>query len=180
VRIGPSTTLTQLAFIVGGCLHKAGVSAVLTGGGAATVYAPDAYQSRDLDFVLNFWSSIGSSPECIHQLGFRRSGNSYVHDFTPFTLDFPPGPLSIGDEVITSWSTLEEDGAVLNVITPTDCVRDRLSWFLFYQRFDLAALDQALAVASRQEIDLNRVRAWAIEEGAFERYTIFEARLNTL
>lgn len=178
MTIGPNSTLTELAFVVGSSLRSAGVSAVLTGGSAATVYAPDVNQSQDLDFVVTFQAHIGASERCLTQLGFRRDSGSYVHELTKFTLEFPKGPLSIGDEIIEEWATLEQGEMTLQILTPTDCVRDRLSWFLFYQRYDVSALEQAVGVASRHPIDLEMIRAWAHRQGAAERYSVFEARLN--
>jgi hypothetical protein len=51
--LDPSATLTDVAFAVCSALDRIGERAVLCGGSAATYYAPDAYQSRDLDFVLS-------------------------------------------------------------------------------------------------------------------------------
>jgi hypothetical protein len=47
------STLTDVAFIVCTALERAGEPAVLCGGSAATFYAPEKYESRDLDFVLH-------------------------------------------------------------------------------------------------------------------------------
>jgi len=165
-----------MAFIVGTALYTAEISAVLSGGGAATVYAPDANQSGDLDFVLSFWSSQGVSAKAIFDLGFVEKDGGYVHPATKFTLEFPPGPLAIGDEVITQWDTLRECEKVLQILSPTDCVRDRLSWFLFYTNVDYSALDQALAVAARHEINLDKIRGWCEAEHVTDGYAIFEAR----
>lgn len=176
MTIGPTTSLTETAFVVGTALENAGVEAVLSGGGAATVYAPDVNQSQDLDFILGFWSSLGLPDKCIRGLGFVPKNGIYEHADTRFTLEFPKGPLSIGDEVVTTWNTLREGDMVLNILSPTDSVRDRLLWFFSYNRYDFSALEQALGIALRQEIDLPRIKAWAIAEGATERFGIFEAR----
>jgi len=180
MTIDATTTLSDLAFIVGTALEKAGIVAVLSGGGAATVYAPDVNQSRDLDFVLGFWSSLGVSAQCVLDLGFRAKGGGYVHDETKFTLEFPPGPISIGEEVISEWETLRNGDMTLQILSPTDCVRDRLSWFLFYQNYDFSALEQALAVATRHDVELEKIRTWAIQGGASQRFEIFEARYREL
>lgn len=50
--ITTSSSLTDVAFAVCTALHRAGYTSVLTGGSAATFYAPTAYQSKDLDFVI--------------------------------------------------------------------------------------------------------------------------------
>jgi len=179
--ISPSTSLRELAFIVGTALNRANITAVLSGGGAATVYAPEANQSHDLDFILEFWSSLGSSNRCILDLGFSERNGLYRHPNTKFTLEFPPGPLNVGEEVIRAWSTLRENEMVLNILSPTDCVRDRLLPFLSgTTNVDYSALEQALAVAAAHEIDLKRIHQWAISEGIATRYPIFERRYRAL
>lgn len=175
--IGPHTPIREVAFIVGDAIHRAKIDAVLTGGGAATVYAPEAYQSRDLDFVLGFWAESGEAQgHCLLELGFIQDGGGYRHASSPFTVEFLRGPLKIGDETLTDWNTLEEGGRVLNIITPTDCVRDRLSWFLFYRRVDRSALEAALGVARNYPIDLDAIERWAVAEGAADRFKTFRRR----
>ena len=58
MTIRSETSLAELALIVCTALERVGQTAILTGGGAATFYAPEAYQSRDLDFVFEFWSAF--------------------------------------------------------------------------------------------------------------------------
>jgi hypothetical protein len=48
------SSLVDVAFAVCTALDRDGITAVLTGGSAATFYAPEAYQSEDADFVLSF------------------------------------------------------------------------------------------------------------------------------
>ena len=83
--------------------------------------------------------------------------------------------MAIGEDIITNWSTLEESGFVLHILTPTDCVRDRLAWFLFNS--DYSSLEQALAVATSQEIDLSQIKEWAIREGEGHKFQVFISRL---
>ena len=66
----------------------------------------------------------------ILDLGFEASSvrGTYRHPGTPLTLEFLDGPLAVGGEVVSTWgfgSTLR--AKVLHIITPTDCVRDRLA-----------------------------------------------------
>ena len=46
-------TFGDIAFEVCSAFHRANISAVLVGGGAAAFYAPEAYETSDLDFVLH-------------------------------------------------------------------------------------------------------------------------------
>lgn len=150
---------------------------MLTGGGAATLYAPEAYQSKDLDFVFTFWSSLGGvSEQPLLDLGFERAGDFYRHPESPYTLDFPRGPLAVGSETLNQWDTLQEDNRVLHVLTPTDCVRDRLCAYYFYR--DFSGLEQALAVATCQPIDLSVIRRWSEAEGEAAKFDNFRARLS--
>jgi len=174
--IGLGTTLRELAFIVCTTLHDAGVTAVLSGGAAATVYAPEAYQSTDLDFILQFAAAtFAPSDAPLARIGFHRTDGSYHHSETAFTVEFPAGPLAIGDEVITQWSTLREHDRVLHVLNATDCVRDRLAWFLFSH--DYSSLEQALAVARLHDVDLDLIESWCTREGRPEKFALFRSRL---
>ena len=114
-------------------LQKAGLTAVLTGGSAATVYAPKAYQSEDLDFVVQF-SKAGTSDaeKTMEALGYVQQDDQYAHRENPFTLDFLEHPISIGGDTIDTWTTLREGRMVLNILSPTDCCRDRLAHFLHW------------------------------------------------
>jgi hypothetical protein len=123
--IDPDTSLIEGAFAVCTALDAAGFTAVLCGGSAATFYAPDAYMSADNDFVLTVELSRREISAIIAPLGFREQGRIYVHDAVGWSVDFPRGPLAIGREVVTKWSTERRNDQVLHVITATDSVRDR-------------------------------------------------------
>lgn len=174
--INPETTLRDLAFIVCSALHANGTTAILSGGGAATVYAPEAYQSRDLDFIFEFWSAFEPSAQPLLDLGFTRNGQSYHHPETHLTVEFPTGPLAIGKEQITVWDTMCDGDRLLHILSPTDCVRDRLAWFLFNN--DFSSLEQALAVAQLHPIDLVVIERWCRSEGEPQKFEIFADRLR--
>lgn len=176
--IAPGTSLRELAFLVATALRDAGETAVLTGGGAATIYSEAAYQSRDLDFVWTMRSALGRVPAApILALGFRPDRGGYAHPDSPYTLEFPPGPLAIGDELVTAWEVLEDGaGRVLPILSPTDSVRDRLAHLIHYR--DFRGLEQALLVARGQTVDLARIEAWCRREGGDREWETFRSRLG--
>ena len=49
--VTPNLDREQLAALVCTALGRHGVDVVLSGGGAAAIYAPNAYESMDLDFI---------------------------------------------------------------------------------------------------------------------------------
>src|SRR5690606_32782657 len=107
----------------------------LSGGSAATIWAPDAYQSRDCDFIITFAQRGAPAKQTLAQLGYRERGGTYVHELNPFTVEFPPGPLSVGDEILSSWETLHDRDRLLYVLSPTDSCRDRLAGFYHWRDY---------------------------------------------
>lgn len=173
--IEPGASLRDLAFEVCDALHRQGVVAVLSGGGAATLYSEEQYLSRDLDFIVTYHGG-SQSGQALVDLGFALVGQSYRHPATPFFVEFPEGPLSVGDDLITSWDTLVERDRTLHIISPTDSVRDRLAAYLHWN--DVNSLEVALAVARKQTIDMGFVEAWCKREGRPERFATFHRRLG--
>lgn len=176
MKITQETSLRELAFLVCTRLDSIGTRAVLTGGSAATVYAPAAYQSRDADFVLDFSSNRKGIAEQIAELGFVLSGATYRHPHSSFTLDFLEPPLAIGSDTEIHPVTYVEGDQLMHILSPTDCVRDRLASFFWYK--DFSALEQALAVAASNPIDLEIVRKWSNSEQEAYRFKIFAERLQ--
>jgi hypothetical protein len=155
-------------------LSKGGVEAVLTGGSAATVYAPTAYQSRDLDFVVQFRAPEGNPNAILESLGYRVARDHYEHAENALIVEFPRGPLTVGRDLIRRWDTLREGDMLLHIIKPTDSCRDRLAGFLFWN--DRGALEQAVAVARAcgASIDIIAVRRWCESEGKRDAFDEFQ------
>ena len=89
-----------------------------------------------------------------------------AHNQNQYTLEFPRGPLAIGNELVTSWESLRREGQILHLLSRTDSVRDRLLWF--YVHNDRSALSAAVGVAESSVIDADEIRRWSAEIG-FEK-----------
>ncbi|NNF05558.1 MAG: hypothetical protein HKN21_02240 [Candidatus Eisenbacteria bacterium] len=180
MKVGARDGLRTVAFKVCTALSEAGVTAVLTGGSAATVYAPKAYQSKDLDFVLQVTTHSGTkAEESLAALGYEADSGTYIHHKNPLTLEFLPYPIAIGSEIIEKWDTLKDNqaGRILHILSPTDSCRDRLAGFLYWN--DRSALEQALAVATHQKINQSKVRRWCLSEGQEDKWREFEDYLKS-
>ncbi len=164
-ELDADATLTDVAFAACTALDRAGEVAVLCGGSAATYYAPNAYQSRDLDFVLRFAARAPVIDDALRPLGYSRAPEGlYRHPRVFYTIEFPAGPLAIGSEPITSYATQRRGDSILYVYTPNDVVRDR---FMHYWAWgDQAALHVALAVAAARapDIDAESIEDWTKRE----------------
>ena len=178
MTILPTTSLRDLAFIVCTALDNAGTTAVLSGGGAATSYSKEAYLSRDLDFVLSFGGTDSSRP--LTDIGFTLTGQSYVHPNTTFTLDFPPGPLAVGSDLLTEWSTLEEADRILHIIKPTDSVLDRFAAYVHWHERVSLEIAARVAIAIGSDLDWNRIRTWCAGEGATKMINDLEREIAQL
>ena len=66
------------------------------------------------------------------EIGLTRSSGLYFSQpDTEMLVAFPPGPLSIGDSPVVSTGAMEVGNSMLNLLTPTQCVMDRLA--AYYQ-----------------------------------------------
>lgn len=156
-------------------LKRAGIEAVLTGGAVVSIYTENAYESYDLDFVVR---GLGKDVRsAMASLGFtKRTGRHFEHPRTRYIVEFPSGPLAIGNRPVTTTARRRTRAGVLRLLTPTDCVMDRLA--AFYHWSDPQGLEQAVAVSRRQRIDMARVRRWSRREGMELKFAVFERRVR--
>jgi hypothetical protein len=155
-------SLEEVAAAVSTALARHGVRAVLSGGAVVSIYSGYAYESKDLDFIIE--GIAKNEAPAMEELGFRKeSGRYWTHRETEFWVEFPSGPLQVGDAQVESVNEIVTATGVLRLLPPTECVMDRLA--AYYHWKDPQGLEQAVRVARRQEIDLRRIREWSRSEG---------------
>lgn len=175
MKISRKTTVEELAAIVVEKLKEKKISAVLVGGAVVSLYTDNKYQSRDLDFISSADHALIT--EAMQELGFNTSKKDFTHPNTDFTIEFPKGPLAIGDEEpVTPEGKLKIGKTTIQLFSPTQSVMDRLIWF--YSTNDRQCLDQAVWIATAQTIDIERVRRWSEREKESEKFEIFLKRLK--
>ena len=163
----------ELAALVCSTLERHGVQVVLSGGSVVSIYSDNAYQSYDLDFIQTGLARM-TNP-AMEQLGFAKQGRHWVHPRTAFLVEFPPGPVQVGDANITEFAERRTRLGVLRLLAPTECVMDRLAGF--YHWNDRQCLAQALEVARRQSIDLARIEKWSRNENSLAKFREFAGQL---
>ena len=169
-RIQTDTSPMELAAIVSEALEDAGIVAVLSGGAAVSIYTNNRYQSQDLDFVTS--ESMSRLAAALAPLGFQKGDDRYFrHPNSEFYVEFPPGPPAVGNTIITEWTRLETAFGAIQILSPTQMVMDRLAAFIHWN--DPQALDQAVLVARDNSLDWPTLEAWALKEGAPEKFQIF-------
>jgi len=166
----------ELGAYVQSYLRKSGIDVVLSGGAAVAIYTSGKYVSQDLDFVNQSFTGRAKITQAMRELGFLELDRYFSHPDTQFFIEFPPGPVSFGDEPVTKFDDLSFETGILRVITPTDCVKDRLAWH--YHFGDGQCLAQAILVSTDCPIDIEEIRRWSEAEGKLAEFDRIRARLE--
>lgn len=141
----PEMTQVELAAFVQSHLQEKGVNVILSGGASVAFYSDNQYISADLDLICTLFTKQRTIEEVMHTLGFVQKGRYFKHPDTKFFVEFPPGPLSVGKEPVQKIEEYELETGTLKIISPTDCVKDRLLGYFHWG--DRQSLEQAILVA---------------------------------
>ncbi len=178
---GPITrrsTIGDVAAIVATALRAAGFDAILTGGACAAIYSAGVYISHDLDFIIRAGGGRAALDEALAAAGFARKHDRYVHPRTAFFVEFPRGPLSIGDDTNIRPARLKIGRLTIAALSATDSCRDRLA--AFYHWSDRQSLRSAVAIALRARVHMEAIRRWSEREGALEKFEEFRNEVSRL
>jgi len=168
--------LKDVALAVGAALEQHEITAVLTGGSAATVHSEGTYSSTDLDFVLRTRTRQAVLDAAMAAVGFRREGARYTHPKSPFWIEFPAGPLAVGDDHdIRPVQITGVLGRAL-ILSATDSCRDRLA--AFYHWSDRQSLEAAVKIALHSKVDLAAIREWSRREGHLDGFRTFVKEID--
>jgi len=170
MKITKKLRRTQFAAAVVKQLEKNGISCVLVGGACVSIYTDEKHESKDLDFISPY--SYEAIAEALSEIGFTRKGRYFVHPSSDFYVEFPSGPLGIGNQVPTkAEGSLTVNNTVISMLSPTQCVMDRLAaWFHWNDR---RSLIHALWVCEKHPISLSKLKRWAVKENEPEKLQEF-------
>jgi hypothetical protein len=153
----------ELAAHISSHLRQRGIDVVLTGGACVTIYSGDKYVSKDLDFIETRFARAKDIRNAMAEIGFTPEHRHFKHSEIDYLVEFPTGPLSVGKEPVGLIDEIEFSTGVLRILSPTDCVKDRLA--AYYHWKDLQSLEQALLVAQSRDVDLREIARWSTAEG---------------
>ncbi|WP_308364353.1 MULTISPECIES: hypothetical protein [unclassified Microbulbifer] len=174
-------TRLELAALICETLRKQSIDVVLSGGSCVSIYSSEQYVSKDLDFIDISLKSNRQVAKAIQSLGFEnwpRNSRHFVHSESDLSVEFPSAPLTVGDEHIPSSAVnnLHTTIGTLRLLTPTDCVKDRLANYYYFR--DNQCLEQAVLVAKAQPINLKSLESWHSNEGQEQGYKEFLHRIK--
>ena len=168
----------ELAAFVCSHLKKHDINVVLSGGACVAVHAQGRFVSYDLDFIENLASGRRTLRKVLSAIGFAEEGRYFRHADTQFFLEFPAGPLAVGDEPPQELVVLHYETGDLTALSPTDCIKDRLAAYFHWN--DMECLEQALLVARNAVINLPEIERWARKEGSDAKLLHFKNRLQSM
>jgi hypothetical protein len=171
-------SITELAASICDSLRKEGLQATLSGGACAEIYSSNKYVTGDLDFVVNYvWPENDKIIERVMSaLGFEKSGRIFINKSVSYSVEFPPGPLSIGEEYQIKPVEIKVKTGKLSLLSPTDSAKDRLTGY-FYGN-DSQCLDQAVMICQMNKVNMEDIRKWATSEGRPDKFKEFESKFS--
>lgn len=112
-------------------------------------------------------------------MGFEKVGRHYKHpECGHLYLEFATFPASIGDDYNIIPAEIENEGLIIKIFSPTDCVRDRLASYAFFNARE--CLDQALLVAREHPVNFKKIEDWCRSENIQKEYEDFISKLSKL
>ena len=171
----------ELAALVVETLAGASIDVVLVGGSCVCVYTNERFGSLDLDFIDMSYARKKEVPAALVEIGFASHGASryFEREGCQWSLEFPTAPLAVGHELITSdrVAEMETDAGTLRLLSPTDCVKDRLLWW--YLEHDKQCWEQALDIARHQKILWDDLKRWREGEGYADQFDSFHVAVKS-
>jgi len=167
--------IEELALIIGKQLDKHGVDAVLVGGACVSIYSSNRYMSGDLDYIS--YDDHKKIEIALEELGFVLEQHKYfTHPKCTLFLEFLSPPVAIGNKPVTQFNKINNPIGKIKLLTPTDCVKDRLA--AYYHWNDRQSLDQAVMVAQTQKVNMSDIERWSKSEGHEKKYRQFKVELK--
>ena len=132
----------ELAAFISTHLEEHGVEVVLSGGSCVVIYSHNQYVSADLDFIERGSTKRKKLKKTLEQIGFIEENRYFKHPETELIVEFSAGPLAVGGEPVQDITIMQFTTGTLSLLSPTDCVKDRLAAFFHWQ--DQQTLKQAV------------------------------------
>ncbi|OFZ18865.1 MAG: hypothetical protein A2Z20_02565 [Bdellovibrionales bacterium RBG_16_40_8] len=176
MKLTKKMTLEQFAIAVAAELKKHDIDVILTGGAVVAIYSTGKYVSMDADFLSA--TDHKTITQVMKNLGFKNVGKDFYHDDTDFSVEFTGSQLIIGNSPMKPDGKIERKGFTLRLLSPTQCVMDRLA--AFYHWRDRQSLDQALLVANFHPIKIKQIEEWSALEGEKTKFDEFKNKLKGL
>ncbi len=127
IKLVAEMSLQELAAYVATHLKSRQLPVVLVGGSCVSIYSNNKYQTKDLDFVERYHNQRSLLRLALQDIGFIEQHRYFVHPDAHYFLEFPLGPLAVGDSPVNELNEVVTETGVVTLLTAQDCICDRLS-----------------------------------------------------
>ena len=176
MKLDAGTPLPDVVAAVARALKRAKIQAVLVGDACASLHAEGAATSYDLDFILQSPVRQAELDSAMGTVGFTRERDHYRHPACPFWVEFPAGPIGIGEAGDIRPTALVVRRVSVRTLSATDACRDRLA--AYYHWNDVQSLATAVEIVRRRRVNMRLIEEWSASEGAAAEFAIFRAQLE--
>ena len=107
-------TMPELASLVCTKLEEKDIEVVLSGGSCVEIYSCGDYTSYDIDLINRYNDTFFKIKSVMESLGFVEEGKYFIYEGTPFYIEFPSGPLGVGDAPVQTIEKLTTKYGTLN------------------------------------------------------------------
>ena len=177
MKITKKTSIEDLGALICQKLQDTGIESFLSGGAVVSIYSNNKYESYDLDFV-----SVGDRKKIkavMESLGFsQEKSRHFIHPKTLYFVEFPGTSMMIGDQKIQEFVEIKRNENILKLLSPTDCVKDRLAAYIHWN--DFQCLVQAALVAKIQGANHKKIQEFCKLEGKSQAFDDFKKQLAVL
>jgi hypothetical protein len=167
-------SISGLAALVNTKFAEYDMKTILVGGACVAIYSNNRYLSYDLDFVT--FETRGKIKEALLELGFELEGKYFARPDCLYFIEFVSPPVAVGDQLVHQFKTLITPFGQVELLTPTDCVKDRLASFFHWD--DRQALEQAIIVFQDQKVNLKEIERWAKAENYLDKFEEFKKAIK--
>ena len=158
------STLEETAAYICTKLKEKNIDVVLSGGSCMEIYTKSNFSSLDIDFIPNPSVTSKQIEKIMLELGFKKTSSRYYkYPNNPNYIEFPTGPVSLGNDLTKEFSELKTHVGTLTLLTPTDCIKDRLCALVYHGGEE--CFNQAVAVAHLNTFDKENLLKWSKNEG---------------
>jgi hypothetical protein len=156
-------SLAEVAAQASAHLELAGIPVAVVGGSAVTLYVPEVYTSKDIDFAAIRGTNRREFAAALAPLGFTAQGRDFVHPDSPYTLDLVADTPYVDQRPITTFATISTRFGPVRVYRFEDAIADRIAAFLHWGD------SQSLDVAEQAIKNLPGVTRWRSLERALRQ-----------
>jgi hypothetical protein len=88
------------------------------GGSCVSIYTDEKYVSDDLDFISPYSQQLIAT--ALAEIGFQQEGRYFIHPDCSFYVEFPSGPVSIGNKINIKPEEIRIiDNVEIHMLSPT-------------------------------------------------------------